>query len=59
MIKRPKKLTRIEKILKAAREKPSPTCNEPKQVDLFDYDKQQGFAKLDEAIRAITQEGRR
>jgi hypothetical protein len=43
MAKKPR-LTKAEKILKAARENPSPTCHDPRQTDLFDL--------LDEVVRA-------
>jgi hypothetical protein len=49
MTRKPK-LTKAEKILKAARENPSRTCRDPNQIELFDHERQQAFRVLDEAI---------
>jgi hypothetical protein len=51
MAKKPR-LTKAEKILKDARENPSPICHDPKQTDLFDYEKRQAFALLGVVVRA-------
>jgi hypothetical protein len=51
MTKRPK-LTPAERLLQAARENPSKTCNDPRQITLFDFIKRQAFANLDEVIAA-------
>jgi hypothetical protein len=53
--KRPK-LTVVEKLLKQVRENPSRTCNDPRQIDLFEHQKRAAFAKLDEAIARIIEQ---
>jgi hypothetical protein len=53
MTMRRPRLTRVEKILKQARENPSQTCYDPKQIDLFDYEKRQAFATVDAAIAKV------
>jgi hypothetical protein len=56
MTKKPK-LSKVERLLKQARLYPSPTCHDPKQIDLFDHEKQQAFIKPDESIRAYLADG--
>jgi hypothetical protein len=51
MAKKPR-LTKAEKILKDHRENPSPTYHDPRQTDLFDFQKRRAFALLDEVVRA-------
>jgi hypothetical protein len=51
------KLTRAEKVLKHARENPSPKSKDPKQLDFLDHAKREGFAKLDAAIAKVEREG--
>jgi hypothetical protein len=56
MTRKPK-LTRVEKLLEAARKRPSPTCPDRRQLDLIEYvstrEKLQAFACLDEAISEV------
>jgi hypothetical protein len=43
-------MTPVEKLLKHARENPSPICHDPRQVDLFEHEKREAFAKLDKVV---------
>jgi hypothetical protein len=47
-----KRRTKAEAILHKARTEPSPTCYDPRQISLFDYEKVRAFAKLDATIAA-------
>jgi hypothetical protein len=51
-----KRLTKAQRLLKEARDKPSPFCPDPRQLNLLDYEvikaKAEGFDKLDAAIAA-------
>ena len=47
--KRPKR-SRVEKLLDEVRRKPSPTCRDPRQLDLMDAIRQRAFADLDREI---------
>jgi hypothetical protein len=40
----------IERLLAKHRKSPSPTCRDPRQIDLLDYVKELAFKKLGEAI---------
>jgi hypothetical protein len=58
------KRSRVEKLLDEVRHKPSPTCRDPRQLDLIEYavdkQKRQGFARLDAAIaETLDKEDRR
>lgn len=41
---------RLKQFWKKIREKPSPTCRDPKQLDLVDQVRRKGFEALDRAI---------
>jgi hypothetical protein len=45
-----RKRTAAEKILHEARQKPSPTCNDPRQLTLDGAIQQQAFHNLDQVI---------
>jgi nitrate/TMAO reductase-like tetraheme cytochrome c subunit len=47
------RMTPAERILKKARENPSRTCRDHRQIDLFEHAKQAAFARLDQAIKII------
>lgn len=55
------KLSRVEKLLDAARKNPSRTCRDPKQLDLIEFAaaavKRQAFAVLDEVISETLAKG--
>ena len=59
MSKKPKKRrTKAEVILDKHRKEPSPMVDDPRQITIFDYEKLQAFAKLDQAIQAAMKRGR-
>jgi hypothetical protein len=49
-----RKRSAVEKLLDGVRRKPSPTCRDPKQLDLVEFvineQKRRAFARLDAAI---------
>jgi hypothetical protein len=45
-----KRKSHTEKLLEEARKNPSRICHDERQVTLWDYLKQKGFADLDKAI---------
>jgi hypothetical protein len=45
-----KRRTKAEAILHKARMEPSPTCDDPNQITIFDYEKSRAFSALDAAI---------
>jgi hypothetical protein len=54
-----KKLSRIEALLQKVRRKPSPTCRDPRQLDLVEFVKSRAFAELDASIeQAMVHSGR-
>ena len=48
-----RKMTRGERILDDARNNPSPTCRDRRQLDLLDAIKQRAFAALDQSIKEV------
>jgi hypothetical protein len=44
------KMSKTERLLDDARNHPSPTCHDRRQLNLLDYIRQQAFAKLDREI---------
>ncbi len=47
------KRTRAEALLETHRKKPSPTCHDPRQLDLTDFISRQAFANLDREIERV------